>query len=295
MAIDDKKTKQVIDNTLQNIVMSRGLNVVVGIIILVIAHFLGVLAKAAIKNAGDRKVSVYVQDKQQAAEDEVNRHTLYTHVSNVSLMYVTIASLSYWVIMILAIVLVLRVLGVEAASIITIIGAAGFAVGLAVQGTLTDISSGIVLAILQYYTVGDIIEIDGKSGYVREFNLINTVVEDVLTRAYVNIPNRKVQEAILYNHTRLPKRMVVFDILLSNKNKDFVGIINLIGDVVMRFPNILPDPKPIIGVSDMSEVGTSLRVRAWIERSHYPLIIVQLQSAVRQALANAGVEMTDPF
>lgn len=270
------------------LLIEKVLEIVFGIVLLIAAHLgASIIRKSFVDrgNTGGATVSGSTADASDKAKQ----------ARNTSIIFITIGNIIYYSIMIIAAITVLRVLGIEAASIIAVIGATGFAVGLALQGTLSDISAGILLAILQLYSVGDIIQIDDMQGEVKDFTLLHTIIEDLGTKAYTTIPNRKIQESVLINHTRNKTRVVIIDILVSNKNKDYDEIVKDIRAVVEADPKVSTNMVPAIGVESMNEVGTLIRVKFMINSSDYPGMIMPVKTRIRQMLADKNIEMTDPF
>ncbi len=184
----------VAENLVQNPVSTlRGkvMNVVFGILILGMGHAIGSMFRSHM----NRKAQRQWQSNQQTA---------------MQLSYVTIGTFVYWSCLGVAFLIMLRLLGVEIAGIIAVIGTLGFAVGLAAQGVLGDMASGISLSFSNAFTIGDVIEVDGRHGVVRDFTLFKTVMEDYDTKAIVIIPNRTIVDGIFVNHTQQPIRLMHF-------------------------------------------------------------------------------------
>jgi len=274
--------------------IQKTLAIVAGLIVLFLAHLLASFLRNSTVRKG-QQVILQLANVHKGKDGDYTTQEIKKQANKTNLIYITIGNIIYYTIMVITFVSVLRFLGVEAASIIAILGATGFAIGLALQGTLTDISSGILLAIIQLYAIGDIIEINGKIGEVKDFTLLNTVIEDVYTRAVVTIPNRKVQEAVLINYTRNKQRMVFIDLLVSNKNKDFGAVIDDIRKVVVADPKVLvKEMEPVVGVESMSSAGTLIRVRVLIASEDFPLAIINLRTNIRTMLSEKGIELIDP-
>lgn len=272
--------------------IERGLGVVAGFFILLLAHFLGQFLKAIVLKQG--KVSLKEIIRHPAETARARRYE-DKQLKKTRLLFVVLGQIVYFAVMIVAVMIVMRVLGIEAASLIALLGAAGFAVGLAFQGVLSDFSAGILLAVFQTYSIGDIIEVDGIQGRVMDFNMVHTVLLRNGTNTLITIPNRSIMDSAIENHTRREKRSVVIEILASNKNKDFNKIMDVLKAEVAKIPEVLTDPAPVFGVSDMSQVGTQLVTRVTIKSDDYPAALGMIRLRLRQALADANVELVDPF
>ncbi len=288
-------------HAMQGQLVARSLRVVGGIVLLIIAHLVAKLAQHALLS---RKINANVTSDAGGARDAASQGSkaALVHAANVqrnqrqtNLIYLTLSTLIYYAIMLVAALLVLRLVGVEAASIIALVGAVGLGVGLALQGVLSDLSSGIVLTWMQIYAIGDVIQVDDLQGTVVDFNIMNTTLEELDTRTIVTVPNRKLQDNVVTNHTRNGTRIVVIDILTSNKNKDFGAIVKIVEQAARAHPGVLATPAPVVGVASMAEVGTTVRVKVAIASSDYPGILLALKLRVRQVLASHNVELVDPF
>jgi len=171
----------------------------------------------------------------------------------------------YAVVMILAFLLVLRVLGLEIATIVAMLSTVGFVVGFAVQGTLSDLASGVLLALFQTYEVDDIIRIGDREGRVVDFRMVNTVLQGIPDATLITVPNRLVQESVVVNYSRSRYHYYVMDLLLSNRKNDYAKLVEILerdlADAA-KYPEILrhPDLPVSVGVNAMDVPGTVMRV-----------------------------------
>ncbi|MGA0310800.1 MAG: mechanosensitive ion channel family protein, partial [Candidatus Puniceispirillaceae bacterium] len=113
--------------------------------------------------------------------------------------------------MTLTLVVALGKFGVETTSIIAVLGAAGLAIGLALQGTLSNVAAGLMLVFLRPFKIGDWIEAAGMSGTVREIGLFTTII-DTFDRVYISVPNSAIWSANIINHSRYEQRRLDLDI-----------------------------------------------------------------------------------
>jgi small conductance mechanosensitive channel len=213
---------------------------------------------------------------------------------------VLLGTVVYWLVMALVLALILGLLGVQVASVMAAVATVAVLLGFALQGVLNDFTSGIIIALTRVFYIGEVIEVDGVLGTVASFNIINTTVLDAATRTRVTVPNRRLQDSIVINHSRQPRRYVVVDVLVSNSNRDFNAIAELMQQAVVGGAAVLPLAKgaapPTAGVKDMSEVGTKMRVSFAIDAQDYqPAKLAAMNLRVRQALADKGVKLVDPF
>jgi small conductance mechanosensitive channel len=288
--IPSAKSKLSIDSTS---ILQKAMRIVLGFLVLGMAHFVGYQLKSLIYLQGRQDIRDIV--KKDTSDGVQTKTDNLKQAKQTKLVFVTIGQIVYYAVILVGVLIVLKVLGIETASIIALIGTIGFALGLALQGSLSDIASGILLALLQMYSIGDIIQVDDMEGKVKDFNMFHTVLEDIHTKTVVTIPNRKIQEGVVINHTKEKVRVVVVDILVSNKTEDFNKVIALVVETINQIPGILKDPAPIVGVASMAEVGTTVRAKVAIPTSEYPEMVIPIKTTIRDVLAKNNVVLVDPF
>lgn len=274
-------------------VIQKTFQIILGVVILGAAHFIGKQLKELIYLQGRQDIRDIV--RKDTSDGVQSKNDNLKQAKQTKLVFVTLGQITYYTAMIIGILIVLKVLGFETASIIAVIGTVGFALGLALQGSLSDIASGILLALLQIYSIGDVIQVDEVEGKVKDFNMFYTIIEDIQTNTVITIPNRKIQEGVVINHTKAKIRIVVVDILVSNKTEDFNKVIAMVQDTVGKIPGVLQDPAPVVGVASMAEVGTTVRAKVAIPTSEYPEMVLPIKTAVRDVLAKNNVVLVDPF
>lgn len=251
----------------------KTLRVVIGFLILIAAHSMARMVRAYFIARSQRTWNTPDDTRQMA--------------------YLMLGNVIYYSIMFLTVLILLHILGFEIASIIAIIGTFGFAIGLAMQGALGDMVSGILLSMNGVYTIGDVIELNGRQGVVREFSLMTTLIEEIDTKAIIVIPNRTIRDGMFINHTKQRTRLMHFDVLVSNRNKDFQHIIDTIARVAMNSPKVLKDHALDINVTGMNSAGTNIKVKLMIQSKDYPWMIAPFMTDVREALAAENVHLLD--
>jgi small conductance mechanosensitive channel len=254
----------------------------IGIIILVVGHILGKVLEKVIYHVGQKNMAKL---SKSAANDKQEEKT--------DIILVIVSKLAYYVIMIFAILTVFRRLGVETASIIAVVGTVGIGIGLALQGTFTDMASGILLAFNRTYKIGEIIKVQDNEGVVIDFNLLNTTLRGG-DGSTITIPNRKITDSIVVNQTRQRERVIAFDILISNTNADFSRINDIIIEALNGFPGVVAEKDPIIGIASLQTGGSIVKIKVAIETKEYPKITLTLLAHIRDALLKNGVVLLDP-
>lgn len=190
-------------------------------------------------------------------------------------------------------VLVLAQFGVQTASLIAVIGAAGLAIGLALQGTLQNVAAGLMLLILRPFQVGDWIEAAGKSGTAEEIGLFMTKLKD-FEGMFVAVPNSKIWADTIVNHTRNPHRRLVLDAGISYDD-DIDRAREVLREMVEADKRILrrPDP-PVVLVTSYGDSAVNLQIRAWTRNADYWDVRFDVTRAIKYALDEARITIPYP-
>ncbi len=182
-------------------------------------------------------------------------------------------------------------LGVQTTSLVAVVGAAGLAIGLALQGSLANFAAGVLLIIFKPFKVGDFIEAGGASGTVNEIQIFNTVISSLDNRKIV-IPNSKVTGDNIINFTGIEKRRIdlVFGISYSDNIKTAKEALE---KVVKENPRVLKSPPPVIAVSALAESSVNLVCRPWVKPEDYWEVYFDVTEKGKIELEKAGI--TIPF
>jgi small conductance mechanosensitive channel len=197
-----------------------------------------------------------------------------------------LASLVRYAILAFTVLAVLDRFGIQTASIIAMLGAAGLAIGLALQGTLTNIAAGLMLMLFRPFKVGDQVDAAGQSGTVRAIDLFVTelVTDD---NVQVLLPNTKVWGDSIVNRSVYPTRRV--DLTVTVGSADIDRAMNLAEEALKGETRIQAEPKPEVVTSDMAGKSVTILVRAWCRRDDYASVRSHLIRSLRTALDNAGL------
>lgn len=264
----------------------KGFQVIVGIVILIFAHIIAKIVSNTLMKMGRNE---YKQESTHT--DGITQQEYTDQVAKTNLIFLTLGNMSYYAILLVAFFIVLRVLGIESTSLIALLGTTGLAIGLAIQGTLSDIASGVLLAIFQTYSIGEVIEVDGRIGKVIDFTILNTVLEEIDTGTVITIPNRKIQDSIIQNHTRNPVRFMVYKLAVSNKPINLDKLQTTLTDILGQIKGVLKDPAPTVDVDDVTPMATILQFRVAIESKYYANLLDPLRTKIREVLIAEKVEL----
>lgn len=198
-----------------------------------------------------------------------------------------------YAIFVIAVVMVLTQFGVETASLIAVLGAAGLAIGLALQGTLSNVASGVMLLFLRPFNVGDFIQYNGNSGTVKSLSLFGTELA-TLDNVYVYAPNSEIWNSNIYNFSRNLQRRhdLVFSISYSDDiNKAF----KTIQKVLDKEDRILKDDAhaPLIAVQALGGSSVDIKTRIWTEGDHLGIKMDVIKN-VKEALDKDGLNIPFP-
>jgi small conductance mechanosensitive channel len=184
---------------------------------------------------------------------------------------------------------VLERFGVETTSLLAVFGAAGLAVGLALQGTLANVASGVMLLVLRPFHVGEVIGMggDGAKSTVREIGLFRT---RVVTRdnIHLSIPNSTIFSATIVNYTREPVRRIDFDVPIDRLN-DVARAEAAIVEALASDDRVLKTPAPVSGVHKIDEYALVLLARCWVHSADQFRIPYDLKRIVAEKLDRAGI------
>jgi small conductance mechanosensitive channel len=189
-------------------------------------------------------------------------------------------------------VAVLGQFGVQTTSLIALLGAAGLAVGLALQGTLSNVASGALLLILRPFRVHDRIKVADAFGMAREIGLFRTeIVTD--DGAYVSIPNTTIFSGVIVNVSRETMRRTNFTVEVD-RGENLDGVQKAILEGLARHPQVLKTPVPTVEVDTLGSISTTLTVHAWIRNENVPMNLSDVKKRVRQVLQDAEVSAPVP-
>lgn len=200
-----------------------------------------------------------------------------------------LATVVYWALMAFVIIAAIQQVGLQTASLIALIGAAGIAVGLALQGSLANFAAGVLIVIFRPYRVGDWIEAAGTAGAVVNVQLLTTELASGDNRRII-VPNGQIMSSIITNYSALPTRRVdlVFRI---GYEEDIERARRAIRELVEADPRILKEPPCPIVVGELSEYSIHLYVRPWVKNADYWPVYFDLTEAVKKRFDALGISV----
>jgi len=195
-------------------------------------------------------------------------------------------------VLVLGIMAALQILAVPLTSAVAVIGAAGLAIALAFQGTLSNFASGVLLLTFRPFRQGDFVEVAGTSGSVTEIGLFFTVLTTP-DNVRITVPNSKISGETIKNVTANDTRRI--DLVVGVSYDDDLGhAMETIREVLDEEERVLDDPEPQVAVSDMGDSAIGIVVRPWVETSNYWPTRFALTQALKERLESAGCSFAYP-
>lgn len=190
------------------------------------------------------------------------------------------------VLYVILVIAIIGILGVPMASVITVLASCGVAIGMAMQGSLSNIAGGIMLLVFRPFAVGEYISAAGSEGTVKELSIFYTVLITIDNKE-VTIPNGTLMNSTITNFSREEKRRV--DLTFSvGKDSDIEAVRKAMLDVMNANGKVLKDPAPFAELSGGTEHSMDFTLRAWVNSADYWDVYFELTKAVTKALGNAG-------
>ena len=203
-----------------------------------------------------------------------------------------ITSASSNLIIALGVLLGLSQLGVSLGPVLAGLGVAGFIIGFALQDSLANFASGMLILLYRPYDVGDVVEISGVFGRVHQMSLVNTTILTLDNQTLI-VPNNKIWQDVIKNLTHQDKRRVdmVFGITYD---QDIDVVERLLHQVLKENDRVLENPEPIIRVHELADSSVNLVVRPWVKTDDYWDVYWDLMKAVKQRFDAEGISIPFP-
>ena len=191
------------------------------------------------------------------------------------------------VLYVILVVSIIGILGVPMASVVTVLASAGVAVGLALQGALSNIAGGIMIMIFRPFNVGDYVSVAGGEGTVKAVNLFYTVLTTIDNKD-ITIPNGALMNANVTNFSSEPLRRVDIDFGCA-KGEDIDKIQNIMLDVMNSNAKVLKDPAPFARINGGDDKSMKFTLRAWCNSADYWDVYFELMREIPTALGAAEI------
>lgn len=254
-------------NAYQGQVLQFAKCILLAIAVLIIARLCSAIAK---------KLIIKTESK-LAQLDESLRKIIYTAVK-----------ILIWV---LAVLVILDLFGFNTASIVTVLGAAGLTVGLAMKDSLSNVAAGIMLLVLRPYKTGDYVECGASAGTIEEMGFFSTILKTV-DGIFVAVPNSTLFGSPITNYSKNETRRAVITVGISYSD-NLPAAMKALREMMDKNELILKDPVPEVLVSDLADSSVNLTIRFWVKSDIYWDAYWQVKEVMKATIEDAG--MTIPF
>lgn len=253
-------------NDIKEIILANGLNVIYAILIFLIGKWIVGMIRNSVRRLMEKK--------------EVDP-ALVSFGS----------SMLYYVLLIAVILAAVQQVGFQTTSLVAIMGAAGLAVGLALQGSLSNFASGVLIIMFRPFRIGDVIDAAGNIGVVKEIGILTTILSSPDNKKII-IPNSSIMSGSITNITAHDTRRVDMTVGVSYSD-DLDKVQSIILDVLNADSRVLKDPAPQVVVASLGDSSVNFNVRPWAATSDYWGVFFDFQKNIKQRLDKEGV--TIPF
>ena len=197
-----------------------------------------------------------------------------------------------YALIILVIIIVLQQFGVQTTSLVAVLGASALAIGLALQGTLTNVASGIMLAIIRPYHIGDFVEINGREGTVIDLDLFFTRLRSP-DEQVILVPNGQVTANPIVNHTQKGRRRCVITIGIGYED-DIDQALRVMKDIMAGDPRAIDEPPPWFRLKDLGDYSVNIQGRAWVPAEQHGRYKSEMTKLIKEAFDREGIDMPYP-
>jgi small conductance mechanosensitive channel len=203
-----------------------------------------------------------------------------------------VASLVYYLALTVVVIAVLNLFGIQTTSLIAVLGAAGLAVGLAMQGTLSNFAAGVMLLLFRPFRVGHYVEVGGTAGSVAEIGIFSTTL-NTPDNVQITVPNSSVYGQVIKNYSANDTRRN--DLVVGISYSDDIGrAVDAIQKALAADGRVLKEPEPVIAVGDLGDSSVNLVVRPWCRSDDYWSLRFDLTRALKEQVEAAGCRIPFP-
>jgi small conductance mechanosensitive channel len=194
--------------------------------------------------------------------------------------------------MVVVVIAAIGALGVETTSFIAIFGAAGLAVGLALQGSLSNFASGVLIVLFRPYRVGDFIEAAGIAGSVEQVQILTTILKTGDNKQII-VPNSQVMDSIITNYSANDTRRVDMVVGVSYDD-DLDKVRKTLEELLAADERVLDEPAPTIAVTELADSSVNFIVRPWVKSSDHWAVKCEMTEAIKKRFDKEGISFPYP-
>lgn len=255
-------------NDIQELVVKYGINILIAIIILIVGKIVVKAICKLLKNSMNRSGKL----------DEMLVNFISNLINALLMTFVFIGALGK--------------LGVQTASLVAALGACVLAVGLALQGSLSNFASGVLIIVLKPFKVGDVIEVSGTIGKVVDVGIFTTELCTADNKKVV-VPNTPIMSNSITNYSHHPTRRV--EIIASvSYDDDMDKVRELLNGIIKRTELILDDPAPVIVLKTLNDSSVDFAVRVWVNTADYWTVLFDMQEQIKRTFDANDISIPFP-
>ncbi len=203
-----------------------------------------------------------------------------------------VGNITYVALIVIVVIAALNQLGIQTTSFIAIIGAAGLAIGLALQGSLANFAAGVLMIIFRPFKVGDYVEGAGAAGTVEEISIFTTVLKSPDNKIII-VPNAKITGDNIVNYSAKDSRRLDLVIGVSYSD-DLQKVKEVLYDILKNEDRILKDPAPTIGVLELADSSVNFAVRPWVRTGDYWTLFFDLKEKIKERFDAESISIPFP-
>ena len=201
-------------------------------------------------------------------------------------------NITYYALLVLVLIAAAGQLGINTTSFLTIVGAAGLAVGLALKDSLSNFASGVMLVLFRPFKVGDVVNTAGVTGKVERINIFNTVLNTPDNQKVI-VPNSGITSGVITNITANPTRRI--DLVAGiGYEDDIAGAKKVLNEIIRSDDRILKDPAPTVAVSELADSSVNFVVRPWVKTAEYWDVYFDLTEQIKIRFDAEGISIPYP-
>ena len=203
-----------------------------------------------------------------------------------------LGQITYYALLILVLIAAAGQLGINTTSFLTIVGAAGLAVGLALKDSLSNFASGVMLILFRPFKVGDFVTAGGQTGKVESITIFNTMINTVDNQLVI-VPNSNVTTDVITNVNAKPTRRI--DLVMGIGYDDNIGEAkSVLEELIKADSRILTDPAPTVAVAELADSSVNFVVRPWVKTADYWDVRFDLTEKIKLTFDEKGISIPYP-
>ena len=196
------------------------------------------------------------------------------------------------VLMVVVIIAAIGALGVQTTSLLAVLGAAGLAIGLSLQGSLSNFASGVLIVMFRPYKVGDYIDAAGVAGTVLEVQIFTTILNTPDNKRII-VPNSQIMDGIITNVSANDTRRIDF-VFGCGYGDDIDRVYSVLQDIIDKDERILSDPAPFIALNTLADSSVNFIVRPWVNKADYWEVYNDVTEQVKRRFDAEGLNIPFP-